>query len=112
MRYAGGIFGASDEDINPDEYATYQQAEQQEAEAASQGYVTPGVAQPTGPVTWNQPSTTTVVRPPTVPAVVKPGFSLASLLTGKTPWIIGGIAIALGLLVMASKKKHRAGARA
>lgn len=121
MSYHGvGVFGAGDEETDtydPNQAfpagMVFEQTDTQLNQQAD--------AQPTGPapVTWNptpgtvgpsgqiapQPApAATAYKPPSVPAP-KPGFSIASLMQGKTPWILGGVAIAVVLLAMAGKKK-------
>jgi hypothetical protein len=121
MSYHGsGIFGASDEATDTYDPAETEgmifestddqlqaQAEVQQAQANS-GQTTswspsPGTVGPDGTIAPT-PSVT-VYKPPSVPVVNKPGFNIASLMQGKTPWIIGGVAVAVFLLAMASKKK-------
>ncbi len=44
---------------------------------------------------------------PVVPPTAKPGFKIADLLSGKNAlWLIGGAALAIGLLVTSGKKKQ------
>lgn len=107
-------YGISAEEADDPSVLEFQaQVAEAEAEATEAGAYTPtsvqhGVPAPEpeiGPIYEPQAPKPSAAAPPPAPSPT-PGFNWASLLDSKNlPWLIGGGAVAIGLLVLAGKRR-------